>query len=303
MMIYAVLAALAMDFFFGEPNRFHPLIGFGTFAEKIETWFNRSPTSKLSGLIALGIVVFPLWCLAVLLERAVESMPLISFFLSAMVLYLAIGWKSLLEHAEAVRVPLQRGELKKARQKVAYIVSRDTASLSPEGVSKAATESVLENGSDAVFAPLFWFMVGGLSGVLVYRIVNTLDAMWGYRNSRFFYFGWAAAKFDDVLNWLPARLCATTYALCGRTQLAINCWRKQAHHWKSPNAGPVMASGAGALNVKLGGVAHYMGDSEVRPLLGCGKAANYESIQQAENLVNRSLILWVSALAIGFVLL
>lgn len=303
MMVYAVLTALAMDFFFGEPKRFHPLIGLGAFAEKIETWLNRSPNSKLPGLIALGVVVFPLWCLAFLLEMAVESMPLISFFFSAMVLYLAIGWKSLLEHAEAVRVPLQRGELKQARQKVAYIVSRDTASLSPEGVSKAATESVLENGSDAIFAPLFWFLVGGLSGVLVYRIVNTLDAMWGYKNSRFFYFGWAAAKFDDVLNWLPARLCALTYALCGHTQLAIKCWREQAPDWKSPNAGPVMASGAGALSVKLGGVAHYMGDSEVRPRLGCGEAANYESIQQAENLVNRSLILWVSVIVIGFILL
>lgn len=303
MMMYAVLAALAMDFFFGEPKRFHPLIGLGAFAEKIETWLNRSPNSKFPGLIALGAVVFPLWCLAFLLEMAVESMPLISFFFSVMVLYLAIGWKSLLEHAEAVRVPLQRGELKQARQKVAYIVSRDTASLSPEGVSKAATESVLENGSDAIFAPLFWFLVGGLSGVLVYRIVNTLDAMWGYKNSRFFYFGWAAAKFDDVLNWLPARLCALTYALCGYTQLAIKCWREQAPNWKSPNAGPVMASGAGALNVKLGGVAHYMGDSEVRPQLGCGDAANYESIQQAESLLNRSLILWVSVLIIGFILL
>jgi len=303
MMMYAVLAALAMDFFFGEPKRFHPLIGLGAFADKVEVRLNRSANSKLPGVVALGIVVFPLWCVAFMLERALESMPLISFFISATVLYLAIGWKSLLEHAEAVRLPLQGGELKQARQKVAYIVSRDTASLSPEGVSKAATESVLENGSDAIFAPIFWFLVGGLSGVLVYRIVNTLDAMWGYKNSRFFYFGWAAAKSDDVLNWLPARLCALTYALCGHTQLAIKCWREQAPNWKSPNAGPVMASGAGALNVKLGGVAHYMGDSEVRPQLGCGDAANYESIQQAESLLNRSLILWVSVLIIDFILL
>jgi adenosylcobinamide-phosphate synthase len=175
--------------------------------------------------------------------------------------------------------------------------------LNSEGVSKAATESILENGNDAIFAALFWFLVGGISGVIVYRIVNTLDAMWGYKNTRFFYFGWAAAKFDDVLNWFPARLCALTYALCGNTQSAIRCWREQAADWKSPSAGPVMASGAGALNVKLGGVAHYMGDSEVRPRLGCGGDANYESIQQAINLINRSLALWVVVLIIGSIIL
>ncbi|MBL4608336.1 MAG: cobalamin biosynthesis protein [Pseudomonadales bacterium] len=303
MAINILIVALMMDFFFGEPKRFHPLVGLGIFADTVENRLNKPGTSRMPGLIALGVVVVPLCLLANILEAALIAMPIISFLLSALILYLAIGWKSLLEHAEAVRLPLQNENIKVARQQVSYIVSRDTASLTPEGVSAAATESVLENGSDAIFAPIFWFLLGGLPAVVLYRIVNTLDAMWGYKNPHFFYFGWGAAKLDDLLNWVPARICALTYALCGHSNAAFKCWHEQAGDWKSPSAGPVMASGAGAINVKLGGVAHYHGDSQVRPPLGCGDTASYKSIQQAEKLVNRSLFLWVSILFIGSVFL
>ena len=135
----------------------------------------------------------------------------------------------------------------------------------------------------------------------MYRLANTLDAMWGYRNARYASFGWAAARLDDAFNLLPARLTALTYALLGRTSLALRCWQRQAPHWDSPNAGPVMAAGAGALAVQLGGDAPYEGRWESRPPLGAGAAPDTTSITRALTLVQRGVVLWLAvALAIAW---
>jgi adenosylcobinamide-phosphate synthase len=157
---------------------------------------------------------------------------------------------------------------------------------------------VLENGSDAVIASLFWFAVAGIPGVVLHRTANTLDAMWGYRNERFFYFGWAAARFDDVLNYLPARLTACAYALCGHCAHALRCWARQARYWSSPNAGPVMAAGAGALRIRLGGSASYGGVHEIRPTLGCDRDPRAQDIERALRLLDRSILLCLALWAV-----
>jgi len=182
-----------------------------------------------------------------------------------------------------------QGDIAQARRAVSFIVSRDTSQLDDEALSKAAVESVLENGADAIFAAIFWFCLFGAPGVFVYRLANTLDAMWGYKNSRFLQFGCCAARFDDILNFVPARLTALSYALCGHTLKALSSWRRQGGSWESPNAGPVMAAGAGALNVYLGG------GLGILPEQG-GQRANAHSIEAACELVNRSLLLWLAAL-------
>ncbi|WP_060764460.1 adenosylcobinamide-phosphate synthase CbiB, partial [Pseudomonas fluorescens] len=241
------VAAVALDALLGEPRRWHPLVAFGNFAGRIEQRFNTGGRGWRShGVTAWFIAVVPLTLLATALSWA----PYIGWLLEILALYCALGMRSLGEHVMPVAQALRRDDLDEARTRVSYLVSRQTSELDRTEVARAATESVLENGSDAVFAALFWFVVAGVPGVVLYRLSNTLDAMWGYRNERFERFGWAAARIDDVLNYIPARLVALTYALLGKTRLALKCWRTQGPTWDSPNAGPVMAAGAGALGVE-----------------------------------------------------
>jgi adenosylcobinamide-phosphate synthase len=245
------------------------------------------------------VLLIPLAVLATLLQRPAISGTLFSIAL----LYFAIAPRSLREHAERVSAACANNDLPAARTAVSMMVSRDTTQLNEEGVARATVESVLENGNDAIFSALFWFMVAGAPGVLLYRLSNTLDAMWGYRNARYNEFGWAAARLDDVLNYIPARLTALSYALLGHTRSALQCWRAQAASWESPNAGPVMAAGAGALQVRLGGTAIYHGAVSERPLLGCGAEVECGDIPRAVQLVQRTLYLWLSAAGLGALLI
>ncbi len=292
-LVLATVAGVALDAAFGEPKGWHPLVAFGRLAERLEQRFNPAG----GGWRSHGVSA---WCLAVLpltlLTWLLSQVSALGWAVEIIALYLALGLKSLGEHALPVAQALRLGDLALARERVGYMVSRNTAELNAAGVARAGTESVLENGSDAVFAALFWFLIAGAPGVVFYRLSNTLDAMWGYRNQRFERFGWAAAKIDDVLNYLPARLVALTYALLGRTWLALQCWYSQAPQWDSPNAGPVMAAGAGALGVSLGGAAEYHGELHQRPQLGEGPPPRARDIERALNLVYGGVLLWLGLL-------
>lgn len=289
----AALAAVLVDHLLGEARRWHPLVGFGRLAALIERRLNRRRLP--GGALAWLLAVCPFVALAAWLR------PQAPFAVDVVLLYFSLGARSLTEHAAAIAGPLREGRLDEARQRVGCIVSRDTSALDATGVATAGVESVLENGNDAIFGALFWFALFGGPGALLFRLANTLDAMWGYRNERFNLFGRPAARIDDALNWLPARLTALSYALLGRTRQALDCWRTQAPSWDSPNAGPVMAAGAGSLGVRLGGVAIYHGQPEIRPSLGAGPAPVADDIERAITLIRRSLWLWLAALlTIGF---
>ena len=289
----AALTAVAVDRLLGEPRRFHPLVGFGRLAAAIEARLNRR--RRLLGIAGWALAVLPFVALALAVR------PTAPFVVDVALLYFAVGAQSLAEHAEAVARPLREGRLDEARQRVGWMVSRETSALDESGVAKAGMESVLENGNDAIFGALFWFAVLGGPGALLFRLANTLDAMWGYRTERFDRYGWAAARLDDALNWLPARLTALTYALLGHTRRALACWRTQAPGWDSPNAGPVMAAGAGSLGVRLGGAAIYHGHEEIRPPLGQGPAPVAADLGRAIALIRHSLWLWLAVFfALGF---
>lgn len=285
------VAAVALDGLLGEPRRWHPLVGFGRLVHAMEAGLNPTdrralPRQRLAGVLGVTLLLVPLTAFAWWLCR----LPGIGPVVDVLLLYFAIGHRSLHEHARAVSRALDANNEEQARLAASYMVSRDSAAIEPV---PATIESVLENGNDGVFGALFWFFILGGAGALLFRLANTLDAMWGYKNDRFLSFGWAAARLDDVLDYIPARLTALTYALLGKTRHALSCWRSQAPRWDSPNAGPVMAAGAGALGVKLGGPARYRGEWHQRPDLGAGDVPQTADIERALALVRNGVYLWL----------
>jgi len=299
MITLSIITAIVLDHFVGETRICHPLVGFGRLVSAVEKrWRSSANTPQCQffvGLIGWLLLTLPPVLLCYGLLQVADGW--LSFALQSLILYFCLGYRSLCEHARAILAPLLANDLPEARRQVSKIVSRDTEKLDSAGITRATVESVLENGNDAVFASLFWFAVAGAPGALLHRLGNTLDARWGYRTGDYLYFGRAAAQLDDILNWIPARLCAFSYALVGASSPAISCWRQQAPGAASPNAGPVMAAGAGALKIKLGGAAIYHGKREERPLLGCGAEVAPADIERTLALLHRALVLWVVIIA------
>ena len=292
-----VIAAVVTDFFLGEPKKYHPLVGFGRLVTLYESRFNKQGNAfkqVLIGAVGVLFLVTPF----VLFTISIHSFLPWAWCFDVFVLYMAIGNKSLREHILLVREALTQQSLSEARTRVSMIVSRDTESLDESQLIKASVETGLENGSDAVFAPIFWFCLLGAPAVVAYRLVNTLDAMWGYRTDRYEYFGKFAARCDDVFNFIPARLVALSYALLGNTRLALRCWRDQAASLKSPNAGPVMVSGAGSLDVQLGGPTYYHGELVDKPYFGSQKEVQLADIKRSLDLIFHTLVLWIICITV-----
>ena len=293
-----IILAVLLDHWLGEPQKYHPLVYFGYAANSIEKKLRQQKHSalkqKTAGLIALLLLICPF----TVVIYSLSQYSFINNIIAPLILYFCIAANSLKQHAINVLQALEADSLVSAKSQVALIVSRETDKMSTPDVRKATIESVLENGADAVFAPIFWFVIAGPAGAIFYRLSNTLDAMWGYKNQQYVHFGWAAAKFDDVLNWIPARLTALSYALLGQTTLAMNCWKNQAHLLDSPNAGPVMTSGAGALNIQLGGPAWYHGKLKHKVFFGTGISPVNGDIIRANALISYSLYLWVFILIV-----
>ena len=328
MTFFVLVCALILDHLFAEPKKYHPLVGFGRLATALEKRFN-TPASNHWQLCAGGfavllvvlILVVPISLLVWFITHTINN-PVITLLVHSLVVYWAIGNQSLKQHLIPIYSNIHHNELVIAKNHLRMTVSRDVDPLNETQVTQAAIETALENGNDAVLGVLFWYCLGGIPAVLAYRLINTLDAMWGYRSARFLYFGRAAARLDDLLNYFPARLVAISYALLanginkfklGNFQLnsfqldsfkrAIHCWRVQAPLLSSPNAGPVMAAGAGSLNVRLGGPAYYQQQQIDKPYFGGDKLPVPADILRAIALVQSTIKLWLVVIAVGSLLL
>lgn len=275
------------DEVFGDPQRHHPVAGFGTAAAALEqrTWAD----SRCAGARHVALLAGATAAAGVLAERAARRTPWVAVPVTAAACWTVLGGRSLRREARAIDDLLGRGDLDGARQRIRSLVGRDPSRLSADELARATIESVAENASDAIVAPLFWGTVAGVPGLLGYRAINTLDAMIGHRSPRYRRFGWAAARLDDAANWFPARIAALLAAakapiVGGSPARALRTVRADAHRHPSPNAGRVEAAFAGALGVRLGGVNEYSGVVEDRGTLGDGRAVTAADIRRANRL-------------------
>lgn len=291
-----VLGFLA-DRAFGDPRRGHPVAGFGQLASLVEKQLHAP--SRTRGAVAVGALVTSTAGLGLLAGRLPTPARVV---LAAAATWAVLGGRSLAREGEAISALLDCDDVAGARLRIRNLVGRDPSSLDADGIARACVESIAENSADAVVAPLFWGAVAGVPGLLAYRAINTLDAMWGHRNDRYREFGWAAARLDDVANWPPARLTVALNAVLVGPQRAtevVRVVRRDAPAHPSPNAGPVEASWAAALGVRLGGTNHYDGMDEDRGHLGDGPAVTVADIPRATQHLGRlssaALVTLVSA--------
>lgn len=282
-----LLAGAAADAVLGDPRRGHPVAAFGRLAWEVERRWHRD--HRAAGVAYAGLLVGGAAAAGWAAERAVSHRPLLRGALTAMATWAVLGGASLSAEGAAVADELDRGELAAARERLPRLCGRDPAALDARGLARAAVESLAENSSDAVAAPLLWGALAGVAGLLGYRAANTLDAMVGYRSPRYARFGWAAARLDDAANLLPSRLAAGLTTVCapvvgGSARGALRVWRADAGAHPSPNAGQVEAAFAGALGVRLGGRTVYPHGVSDRPVIGDGRIPDVGDITRAVEL-------------------
>ena len=275
-----LLLGVAADAVVGDPRRWHPVAGFGTIAAHLERLTYRD--SRRAGVLHVAVLLA-----GVLLPARRRRSP--EVIRTAVAAWAVLGGTSLLREGAAMAAELAAGEVTSARSRLPSLCGRDPAGLDTAGLARAALESVAENTSDAVVAPLLWGAVAGVPGLLGYRAVNTLDAMIGHRSARYERFGWAAARLDDLLNFIPART-AGSLTVCvaplvgGSGRAALTAWRRDGSAHPSPNAGVVEAATAGALGVRLGGETVYPYGTQQRPQLGVGAPPTTADLRRAVRL-------------------
>jgi adenosylcobinamide-phosphate synthase len=280
-----VLVGYLTDLALSDPQRGHPVAVFGQAAAKLEQITYRD--SKIVGALHVSLAVGTVGVLAAAVQRAAaRSGPGWSIAATAAATWVALGGTTLARTGLEMAQLLDGNDIEDARRLLPSLCGRDPARLDGAGLTRAALESVAENTSDAQVAPLLWATAGGVPAVLVYRAVNTLDAMIGHRSPRYIRFGWAAARLDDLANYVAARGTAVLVVVCaplvgGSPSGAVTAWHRDAVRHPSPNAGVVEAAFAGALDVRLGGPTQYRHELQIRPTLGDGREPTAADLRRA----------------------
>lgn len=294
-----VWAGFILDLLIGDPeNWWHPVRAIGSLISWMEKNLRRLFPETLAGALMAGAVLAGLVAgltfaaAAVLLWAAGKLHPVFRFLLGVLMCGQLLAARSLKTESEKVYKALNEETLADARYKVSRIVGRDTQNLTEDGVIRAAVETVAENASDGVIAPLFWMFLFGPAGGFFYKAVNTMDSMVGYRNEQYLYFGRAAARLDDLVNWIPARVTGLLFVLAAYLlpgydgKQAWRIWRRDRRCHKSPNSAQSEAACAGALGVQLAGDASYFGKIVKKPAIGDAlRPVEAEDIVRANRLM------------------
>ncbi len=299
-----LLGALAVDAAIGYPHGIyrkirHPVVWMGNFISSLEARWNHGSTARrrLLGCLLMLSLLASVGVIAGIVQEAIHRLVPAEFSwlaltLVAIVASTALAQRSLHDHLTSVARPLAADDLPTAREAVGKIVGRDTADLDERGVSAAAIESLAESFCDGIVAPAFWLLVGGLPGVFIYKAVNTADSLIGHREERYRAFGWCAARTDDLMNLLPARIAGLL--LCIGAGGGLRTMLRDASRHASPNAGWTEAAMAGALRRELGGGVSYDGVAVMRPLFGAGPRPDAADLVRALRVYRIAcLLLWL----------
>lgn len=308
--IIALCIGFVLDFLFGDPHfLWHPVQGIGKLTEwmekglfflfqiKEEREADKGKKQIAGTILVMVVLIFSVGITALLLFLMGKICPQLKFVFKCIICYQMLAMKSLRVESMKVYDALKTEGLEKARYAVSMIVGRDTGNLTREGIIKAAVETVAENTSDGVVAPLFYMLLLGPVGGVFYKTANTMDSMIGYKNDRYCYFGTAAARLDDILNFLPARISAmamivVAFFLRLDAKNAWHIYKRDRYHHKSPNSAQTEAVCAGALNVQLAGDAYYFGQLTKKPVIGDAKCnVETEDIHRANRLMYGTSIL------------
>lgn len=273
---FIVTAAVILDLILGDPRWLpHPVVGIGRLISFLEPKLRRIFPHKRAGGIALLILTVGLAfsAAAILLQLAAAMHPHLATVFAIYLSWTCLAARSLHLESLLVAKALEKGDVTGARSWLSRIVGRDTATLGEPAIIRGAVETVAENTADGIIAPLFYLMLGGPGLAFAYKAINTLDSMVGYKNETYLDFGWASARFDDVANYLPARLTgllmvavAPLVRLSGRNAWRIMC--RDGRNHSSPNSGIPEAAAAGALGIQLGGLNYYFGTPVAKPTIG-----------------------------------
>jgi adenosylcobinamide-phosphate synthase len=299
MTAWLLLGAMALDAVMGEPRWLwsrvpHPAVLMGRVIGWCDARFNVFPQWHNGVLVVMALVAG-----AGLLGAVIEALPL-GWLWSLIGAAILLAQKSLVQHVQAVADGLRYG-VGEGRRAVAMIVGRDTSGMDEPAVARAAIESAAENFSDGIIAPAFWYLIGGLPGILIYKVVNTADSMIGYRTLRHEDFGWAAARLDDVLNWIPARITAGLIALAFWSARSLDVIRQDARLHRSPNAGWPEAAMAGVLDVALSGPRSYHGETRDYPWVN-GSGNPDIGVAEVEAAISVLWRVWAAFAALTLVL-
>ncbi|OES45157.1 adenosylcobinamide-phosphate synthase CbiB [Domibacillus iocasae] len=306
----AIVAALILDRLIGDPRNWpHPVKWFGSLIAFLDKKWNKGSRQFEKGIAMLVVVLLVTGiCSVSLVSIASRIPPFLAILIEAIMIWASIAPRSLKEAGMDVYNPLAAGDRQEARRKLSWIVGRDTEKLDESEITRGAVETVAENTSDGVIAPLFWAMIGGGPAALLYRAVNTCDSMVGYRNEQYDQFGKSSARLDDIVNFIPARLTALLLILAANKPSAIRCYawgivRRDAKKHPSPNSGWCEAAVAGLLQIELGGLNTYKGVVSDRARMGDPiHPRQAEHIIEAAKLMERATYLFVLLFLAGVII-